>query len=268
MNITLRNVGIKIPVKKFDIFRKTLIRTFLALLFVSCTSSAIAALADLQGTTPKEASVTILLNKPANAVNVLITLVAYDADFPDEGELIINGNAAIPLFGEAAVKANDQSSANITFSTPASYWKDGNNTLLFRHTSTQEYAIYDATVLFKAGLENGSETTTTSGGNNPDAGDSGTNTSQPETGSLNLSWVAPVTRADGAALALSEIAGYTLHYGTSKGNYPHSIAINDASATSVTVNNLSAGTYYMVMTTRDTNNQDISYSSMATKQTQ
>lgn len=227
----------------------------------------IAALADLQGGAPEEASVTIFLNKPANAVNALITLVAYDADFPDEGELIINGNTAIPLFGEAGVKTNDRNSANITISTPASYWRDGNNTLLFRHISTQGYAIYDATVLFEAGLDNGVETTTTSDGN-PDAGDSGTSTSPTATSSINLSWVAPVTRADGAALAMSEIAGYTVRYGTSKGNYPYSIAINDGSATSVTVTNLPAGTYYMVMTTRDTGDRDSSYSSMATKQTQ
>jgi len=67
---------------------------------------------------------------------------------------------------------------------------------------------------------------------------------------------------------MSEIAGYTVHYGTSKGNYPYSIAINDSSATSVTVTNLQAGTYYMVMTTSDMDDRVSSYSSMATKQTQ
>jgi len=152
-------------------------------------------------------------------------------------------------------------------STPASYWRDGNNTLLFRHNSMQGYAIYDATVLFDAGLNNGGETTTTPDGN-PDTGDRGTSTSPTGTGSIKLSWVAPVSRADGAALAMSEIAGYTVHYGTSYGNYPYSIAINDGSATSVTVTDLPAGTYYMVMTTRDTEDRYSSYSSMATKQTQ
>jgi len=60
-------------VKKFDIWGKTLVRTFLVLLFLSCTSSAIAALADLQGGAPEEASVTVTVNKPANAVNGLLT---------------------------------------------------------------------------------------------------------------------------------------------------------------------------------------------------
>ena len=222
---------------------------------------------DMTGPVPEEASVNVTVNKPANAVNGLLTLVAYDADFTNEGELVINGNTAIPLFGAAGVRTNDRNSANITISTPAAHWKDGNNTLLFRHISTQGYAIYDATVLFEAWLDNGGETTTTPDGN-PDAGDRGTSTSPTGTSSINLNWVAPATRADGAALAMSEIAGYTVHYGTSKGNYPYSIAINDSSATSVTVTNLQAGTYYMVMTTSDMDDRVSSYSSMATKQTQ
>ena len=69
-------------------------------------------------------------------------------------------------------------------------------------------------------------------------------------------------------MALSEISGYTVHYGTSKGNYPDSFSINNGSATAVTVTDLPAGTYYLVVTTRDTDGRESGYSSMATKQTQ
>ena len=253
--------------KKFDDLGKILVKTFFVLLFVSSASSAVATLADLRGRTPDEVSVTLTLSKPANTVNGLLTLVAYDADFPNEGELVINGNTAIPLFGAAGVSANDRKSANITISTPASYWRDGNNTLLFRHTRTQGFVIDGWSLLFEAGLDNGDDSSITSGGNT-DTGNSGTSGNQPGTGSVNLSWVAPVARADGAAIALSEIAGYTVHYGTSSGNYPDSFYISDGSATAVTVTDLPAGTYYLVVTTRDTDGRESRYSSMATKQTQ
>jgi hypothetical protein len=99
-------------------------------------------------------------------------------------------------------------------------------------------------------------------------GNSGTSDNQPATGSINLSFVAPVARADGSVLALSEIAGYTVHHGTSKGNYTGSFSINDGSATAVTITDVPAGIYYLVVTTRDTDGRESGYSSMATKQVQ
>ncbi len=55
------------------------------------------------------------------------------------------------------------------------------------------------------------------------------------TGSVNLSWTAPVARADGTAISMSEIVGYTVYYGTSKGNHPDAVAINNASDISVAI---------------------------------
>ncbi len=233
--------------KKFNIFRKVPVKIFLVILFVSYTSSAIASLVDLTGPAPEEAAITVTVNKPVNASNGLITLLAYDADTADEGELVINGNTAIPLFGAAGVLGNNRKSATITISTPASYWRDGNNTLLFRHTRTGGYIIDDVTVLFEV-----------SPVTSPGTG----------TGSVNLSWVAPAERADNTALSLSEISGYTVYYGTSKGNYPDSFFINDGSATAATVTDLPVGTYYLIVTTRDTDGRESGYSSMITKQIQ
>ena len=199
---------------------------------------------DLTGSAPEESSIKITVNKPADANKGLITLLVYDADIADEGELVINGHPAIPLFGTAGSGANDAKSTNITISTPASYWQDGNNTLIFRHTRTGGYIIYDMTVQFEVSTQPG------------------------VTGSVNLSWIAPVARTDETALALSEIAGYTVYYGTSMGNYSDSLIINDGSATVVTITDLPVGIYYLVLTTRDTDGRESEYSSMATIQTQ
>jgi len=86
-----------------------------------------------------------------------------------------------------------------------------------------------------------------------------------QTGSAVLNWTAPVARADGTALALSEIAGYTVYYGTVANNYPNSININDGSATSISIPNLPLGTYYMVAATRDYDGRESVQSSMVTK---
>ncbi len=161
----------------------------------------------------------------------------------DEGELVINGHTAIPLFGAAGNTANDAKTTNITISTPASYWRDGNNTLLFRHTRTGGYVIKDMTVQFEV------------------------STGPVATGSVNLSWVAPVARTDETALALSEIASYSVYYGKYKGKYSDSLIINDGSTTAVTITDLPVGTYYLVVTTHDTDGRESEYSSMATIQT-
>jgi len=356
----------KIPLKKLDFLGKVLVETFLVIFFVSYTSSAVASLVDLTGPAPEESSIIITVNKPADASKGLITLFVNDADMADEGELVINGNPAIPLFGAAGSGANDAKSTNITISTPASYWRDGNNTLLFRHTRTGGYVIYDVSVQFEVSPPAPTEPPVVDGlfpvdltGSAPEessiiitvnkpadaskglitllvydadiadegelvinghpaiplfgAAGSGANdakstnltistpasywrdgnntllfrhtrtggyiiydvtvqfeiSTQPGvTGSVYLSWVAPVARTDETALALSEIAGYTVYYGKSMGNYSDSLIINDGSATAVTITDLPVGTYYLVLTTRDTDGRESEYSSMATIQTQ
>ena len=88
------------------------------------------------------------------------------------------------------------------------------------------------------------------------------------TGSVSLSWTAPVARADGTALALSEITGYTVYYGTTAGNFPNSINVDHGSSTSATISNLPAGAYFMVVTTRDSDGRESGQSGLVTKQVQ
>lgn len=79
-----------------------------------------------------------------------------------------------------------------------------------------------------------------------------------------LSWVAPAEREDNSALSLSAIAGYKVYYGTTQGQYPNSVTVNDGTATGYTFNDLPVGTYYLVVTTIDTEGRESLYSSEVT----
>jgi hypothetical protein len=91
---------------------------------------------------------------------------------------------------------------------------------------------------------------------------------QAEVGSVSLSWAAPTTRADGTALALSEIAGYTLHYGDSEGDYSNSVAIDDPVTTSITLTDLPVGTYHFALRAQDVVGGESDYSEPVSRQVQ
>ena len=82
---------------------------------------------------------------------------------------------------------------------------------------------------------------------------SGTET---QTGSVTLNWTAPVARTDGNPILMSEIAGFTIHYGTSTGDYSNRLSIDDGSATSASIADLQVGTYYLTVTTRDSEGRE------------
>jgi Fibronectin type III domain len=77
---------------------------------------------------------------------------------------------------------------------------------------------------------------------------------------VTLTWNPPMTRKDGSPLAPGEIGGYRLYYGTTEGNYIYSIDINDGTAESATVTDLTAGKYYFVITTYDTEGRESDFS--------
>jgi hypothetical protein len=95
-----------------------------------------------------------------------------------------------------------------------------------------------------------------------------TSSGQPSTsatGSMALSWVAPVARADGTPLSLADIEGFRIYYGNSANSYPYSVNVTDATTLQVTLNNLASGTYYIVMTTYDVDGRESSYSAVVKK---
>ncbi len=65
---------------------------------------------------------------------------------------------------------------------------------------------------------------------------------QGATGSVTLSWSAPTTNTDGTPL--TDLAGYTISYGTSAVSLNQSLTIASQSVTTYTVGNLAAGTWY------------------------
>ena len=77
-----------------------------------------------------------------------------------------------------------------------------------------------------------------------------------EAGDITVSWVAPAEREDGSVLSMAEIAGYRVHYGDSQGSYPYEVPVDSGSTMSVTLANLAAGTYYIAVTTVDTDGRE------------
>lgn len=103
----------------------------------------------LVGAVPEEATITVDVVRFGAAVIGVVTLTVNDADFPDEGELVINGNLPIPLFGADGVSANDRLTTTVVLNTPATHWNNGENTLTFRHLNTAGYTIEDAIITFQ-----------------------------------------------------------------------------------------------------------------------
>jgi hypothetical protein len=80
-------------------------------------------------------------------------------------------------------------------------------------------------------------------------------------GAIALSWTAPVAREDQSPISMAEISGYRIYYGTKTGDYSQSVEVNDAYTDVVTLDNLILSeTYYVVVTTIDTDGRESVYS--------
>ena len=83
-------------------------------------------------------------------------------------------------------------------------------------------------------------------------------------GSATLSWVAPTQNTDGSAL--TNLAGYRVLYGKTRGGpYESSVYINNPSVTRYVVEGLVPGTYYFVVTARNSAGVESGYSGEATR---
>lgn len=71
-------------------------------------------------------------------------------------------------------------------------------------------------------------------------------------GTASLSWNAPVTRTDGTPIAMSELSGYRLRYGTIHGEYSQVVTISGAYTTTRSISGLDPRrSYYFVVTAVD-----------------
>ena len=77
---------------------------------------------------------------------------------------------------------------------------------------------------------------------------------------LSVTWVAPSEREDDTGLSLSEITGYRIYYGTETQNYQNQFKVDDSSAEQAQIVDVPKGTYYLVMTTIDSDGRESSYS--------
>ena len=88
-------------------------RIFVLLSFVFSVTTAVESVAasfplNLKGTAPEQASVTVNVTKPAGAIDGFITIRAFDADHPNEGDLVINGKSPIAFWGPSGIDSNNQ----------------------------------------------------------------------------------------------------------------------------------------------------------------
>ena len=87
--------------------------------------------------------------------------------------------------------------------------------------------------------------------------------SQAATGSVTLTWTAPTANTDGSPL--TNLAAYKFYYGTTPGNYPNEVRVDNPGLTTYVIDNLVANTYYFVATTINTVEVESDYSNVATK---
>ncbi|HET9106408.1 MAG TPA: fibronectin type III domain-containing protein [Steroidobacteraceae bacterium] len=62
---------------------------------------------------------------------------------------------------------------------------------------------------------------------------------------VTINWTPPTENTDGSAL--TNLAGYNIHYGTQPGNYTQTITVSNPGIATYVVDNLSPGTYYFAV---------------------
>jgi hypothetical protein len=100
-----------------------------------------------------------------------------------------------------------------------------------------------------AASSSGSTTTTTPATTTPAAGTTVASTvtkTTTTTGVATLDWLPPTENSDGSAL--TNLAGYTVYYGTSPDSLTQSVKVTNPGLTAYTVTNLPSGTWYFAVT--------------------
>ena len=83
------------------------------------------------------------------------------------------------------------------------------------------------------------------------------------TGSVSLSWTAPTKNTDGTAL--TNLAGYRVHYGTSPGSYTNSVQLPNKSLTSVVIEDLTPARWYFAVKAYNTSGVESTFSGSVSK---
>jgi len=94
-------------------------------------------------------------------------------------------------------------------------------------------------------------------------GTTGSNGTGGSTGSATISWQAPDTNTNGTAL--TDLAGYYIHYGTDLANLDQRIKIATVGLSNYVIDNLASGTYYFAMTSYTANGVESALSAIVSK---
>lgn len=91
-------------------------------------------------------------------------------------------------------------------------------------------------------------TDTSTAGNTTPTGGSTSSGSTPSTGStsVTLNWEAPTENSNGSAL--TNLAGYKIHYGTASKDYTEVVAVSNPSLSRYVIDSLQSGTWYFAIT--------------------
>ena len=92
---------------------------------------------------------------------------------------------------------------------------------------------------------NGAATGSTGTNSTSIAGGTAGGTTVSAAGTAILTWVAPTQNADGTAI--TDLAGYTLYYGTNPSDLTQSLTVSGAASTTTEMKDLPAGTYYFAV---------------------
>jgi hypothetical protein len=107
------------------------------------------------------------------------------------------------------------------------------------------------------GTTSGIEVSVTDGGSIAALDKFGISVEQAGTKSFTLSWTAPTQNEDGTAL--TDLAGYRIYYGTTTGKYSETIVLQSPGVSSYVIENLTAGKYYLVMTSVNASDMESQY---------
>jgi hypothetical protein len=81
--------------------------------------------------------------------------------------------------------------------------------------------------------------------------------------SVDVTWSAPTANTNGSAL--TDLAGYTIYYGTSPSALTQSVKVSNAGATDYVVQGLSGGTWYFAVTAYTSAGLQSSYSTVVSR---
>jgi hypothetical protein len=84
-----------------------------------------------------------------------------------------------------------------------------------------------------------------------------------EVGTATLTWTPPATNTDGTPL--TNLAGYTIVYGTSSSDLDQTVELDDPTLTTYTIDDLAAGTWYFAVNSVNTDGTASTLSPVASK---